>query len=150
MFFKKFFKKLFLIPSNKKVKNMSQKERQNFLYKQLYKYMLVKKILMNKLYLLHLSKEKNIPLMFENNIDEENIKKELMSLLDEGYEALSRIYLGESQLKAINELTKEEAVNVIQWIEQFFIEGFERIEEYEKCSLLKEFAELIKEVKQLN
>lgn len=150
MFLNKFFKKLFLIPSRKKVKDMSQKERQNFLYRQLYKYMLVKKVLMNKLYLLHLSKENNIPLMFENNIDEESVKKELMSLLNEGYEALSNIYLGEAKQKAINELTKEEAVNVIQWIEQFFIEGFERLEEYEKCSLLKEFAEQIREIKQLN
>lgn len=150
MFFHKFFQKLFLSPS-KKIKTMPPKERQVFLYKQIYKYVIAKKVLMNKLYLLNLSKEKKVPLnMFEDNLNEENIKLELLSLLNEGYEALSNIYLGENQQKAISELTNEEAINVIQWIDRFFIEGFERLEEYEKCSLLKEFAEKIKEVKQLN
>lgn len=150
MILRKFLNKLFFSSPKKNIKTVSVQERRSFLYEQIYKYMFVKKILINKLYFVNLAKENKIPVMFEDNINEESIKKELMTLLEEGYQALSNIYLSENQKKAIDELTQEEATNVIQWIEQFFIEGFIKLEEYEKCSLLQKFSDRIKEIKQIN
>lgn len=91
--------------------------------------------------------------MFDSKLDEdfneEEIQGDLLAILDDGYQELYRIYCGEFRDEAVGKLTKEEAINVIDWIERFFIAGFEQLEQYEKCAVLKEFSYNIKNVKQL-
>jgi len=98
---------------------------------------------------LYLSYENDKTYKVMNFPPEAELLKEYINILNEGYEELSKILDSTDKYKHIQELTKEQAINAIDWIERLFIDEFEKQEEYEKCSRLKELVIEIKLIKQI-
>lgn len=68
----------------------------------------------------------------------------LNNILEEAYMCFESLFNDKNFKKLVNELTKEESSNIIDWLDNFYIEEFKKREEYEKCNLLNKISSFIK------
>jgi hypothetical protein len=122
--------------------------KRSIIFTILYRFTIVRKTLKYKEKVLHSLKE-NDKIDSMLNVNKNELIEKYFSILNDSYNNLLQVIETEGMEAAINSLSQDEAINAVEWISELFIPEFERNEDFEKCSTLKNLLDEIKRVKNI-